>query len=402
MEPKMSPEPTKTPSSRVLLLIGTAALVIAVGVAALGIVSRANAHRQLVQWTNQAAMPTVQLAKLEHGSAEQSLVLPGTVQPYSKAEIYARVAGYLKNWNTDIGAQVKAGQSLASIDTPDLDQQLAQARGNLANAQANERVAAVTAQRWQTLVSAQWVSRQANDEKAGAAAATKAAADAAQANVRQLEAMESFKNIVAPFDGVVTQRNTDVGALINVGSGGNGGQPLFEVSDLHKVRIYVQVPQAFSAGIAPGEKATFDMPQYPGQHFEATVITTSRAMDANSRSMTVELQADNADGKFASGTYAQVHFQLPADANTVAVPATALIPVDHGVDVAVLGDGGKAVFKTVQLGRDLGDTVEVVAGLAPQDRVIDSPPETLQNGDAVQLAAAPQVVATQSAANAAH
>jgi RND family efflux transporter MFP subunit len=399
----MSAKSIKTPSRRLLLFVGAAALVIAGSVAAFGIVSRANAHRQLVQWTTEEAVPTVQLARIEHGTAAQTLVLPGTVQPYSKAEIYARVAGYLQNWNADIGAQVKAGQSLASIETPDLDQQLAQARGNLATAQANERVAAVTAQRWQSLASSQWVSRQANDEKAGAAAASKAAADAAQANVRQLEAMESFKNIVAPFDGVVTQRNTDVGALINVGSGGNGGQPLFEVSDLHKVRIYVQVPQAFSAGIAAGQKATFDMPQYPGEHFEATVTTTSHAMDANSRSMTVELQADNADGKFASGTYAQVHFPVPADPNILVVPATALVPVDHGAELAVLGDDGKAAFKTVQLGRDFGDSVEVMAGLAPQDRVIDSPPETLQNGDAVQLPAAPGGGRgeTQSAASAA-
>ncbi len=384
----MSQEPVKTPGRRLLLLLGTAALVIAGGIAAVGIASRAEANRQLVQWTNQTAIPTVQLAKLEHGAAEESLILPGNVQPYVKAAIYARVAGYLKSWQQDIGADVKTGQLLASIDTPDLDQQFEQAKANLATAEANERVAVVTAQRWQSLATSQWVSRQANDEKAGAAAANKAIADAARANVRQLEALKDFKNIVAPFDGVVTQRNTDVGALVNVGSGGSAGQALFEVSDLHKVRIYVQVPQAFSAGLTPGLKATFDMPQYPGQQFEATLVTTSRAMDANSRSMLVELQADNTDGKFAQGTYCQVHFQLPGDPNMVRVPATALMPADHGVQVAVLGDGNKAVLKTVQLGRDFGDSVEVTAGLAPQDQVIDSPPETLQGGDAVQLAAA--------------
>ncbi len=384
----MPQEPIKTPSRRLFLLFGAAALVVAGGVATLGIVSRAEASRQLVQWTNQAAVPTVQLAKLEHGAAEQSLVLPGNVQPYSKALIYARVAGYLKSWQQDIGAQVKAGQLLASIDTPDLDQQFEQAKANLATAEANERLAAVTAQRWQSLVASHWVSQQAYDDKAGAAAATKATADAARANVRQLEAMESFKSIAAPFDGVVTQRNTDVGALVNVGSGGTAGQALFEVSDLHKVRIYVQVPQAFSAGLTPGLKATFDMPQYPGQQFEATLVTTSHAMDANSRSMLVELQADNADGKFAQGTYCQVHFQLPVDPNMVRVPATALMLVDNGVQVAVLGEGNKAVLKTVQLGRDFGDSVELKAGLSPSDRVIDSPPETLQSGAAVQLVAA--------------
>jgi RND family efflux transporter MFP subunit len=388
----MNPEPIIAPSRRRLLLVGTTAFAIFGIVAVAGIVARVHAERQLVQWTNQEAAPTVQLAKLDGGAAEQSLLLPGNIQPYFKASIFARVSGYLKNWQQDIGAEVKTGQLLASIDTPDLDQQLAQAQASLATAEANERLAAVTAQRWQKLATSQWVSQQANDDKAGAAAAMKATADAAQAVVAQLQAMESFKNIVAPFDGVVTQRNTDIGALINVGSGSSAGLPLFEVSDLHKVRIYVQVPQAFSAALTPGLKATFEMPQYPGQQFDATVVTTSHAVDVNSRSMQVELQADNADGKFAKGIYCQVHFQLPADPNMVRVPATAIIPVDRGVQVAVLGADGKAILKSVQLGRDFGDSVEVTAGLAPQDRVIDSPPETLQSGDAVQLAA----VATQS------
>jgi RND family efflux transporter MFP subunit len=382
----MLTQPVNMPRPRWLLLVGIIAVVAAGAIAAYGLVSRARSKQDLVQWTNAQAVPTVALAQLARGDAGQSLILPGTIQPFNKAAIYARVAGYLKSWEQDIGAEVKAGQLLASIDTPDLDQQFEQAKANLATAEANERVANVTAQRWQSLATSQWVSRQANDEKAGAAAANKASADAARANVRQLEALIDFKKIVAPFDGVVTQRNTDVGALVNVGSGGNAGQALFEVSDLHKVRIYVQVPQAFSAGLTPGLKATFDMPQYPGQQFEATLITTSRAMDANSRSMLVELQADNADGKFAQGTYCQVHFQLPADPNMVRVPATALMPVDQGVQIAVLGDGNKAVLKTVQLGRDFGDSVEVVAGLSPSDQVIDSPPETLQSGDAVQLA----------------
>jgi RND family efflux transporter MFP subunit len=382
----MPQEPIKTPSRRLLLLVGTTALVIAGVGAALGIVDRAGANRQLVQWTDEQAVPTVQLAKLERGAAEQSLVLPGTIQPYSLAPIYARVNGYLKSWQADIGAEVQAGQVLASIDTPDLDQQLAQARANLATAEANEHLAAVTAQRWRTLVASQWVSQQANDDKAGAAAADKAIADAARANVGQLEAMESFKNITAPFDGVVTQRNTDVGALINVGSN-NTGQPLFEVADLHKVRIYVQAPQALSAGLTPGLRATFELPQFPGQQFEATLITTSHAMAANSRSMQVELQADNADGKLFAGAYCLVHLQLPVDPNMVRLPATALLPVGQDVEVAVLGDGNKAVLKSVKLGRDFGDSVEVKAGLSPSDRVIDSPPETLQSGDEIQLIA---------------
>jgi RND family efflux transporter MFP subunit len=393
----MTPEPIKSPSRRLLLLVGTATLVIAGGIATFGIVDRTTANRQLVQWTDQQAVPTVQLVKPERGPAEQSLVLPGTIQPYFMARIYARVNGYLKSWQSDIGAEVKAGQVLASIDTPDLDQQLAQSRANLATAEANEHLAVVTAQRWQTLATSQWVSQQANDDKAGTAAADKAIADAARANVEQLEALESFKNLTTPFDGVVTQRNTDVGALINAGNGGNAGQPLFEVADLHKVRIYVQVPQALSAGLTPGLKATFELPQYPGQQFTATLITTSHAMAANSRSMQVELQADNADGKLSAGAYCLVHLQLPVDPNMVRLPATALLPVNQGVEVAVLGDGNKAVLKSVQLGRDFGDSVEVKAGLSPSDQVIDSPPETLQSGDAVQLAPTPPSAGGQQA-----
>jgi RND family efflux transporter MFP subunit len=391
----MSPDRIKTPSRRLLMLTAAAALAAAGAVAGYGIISRADANRELVQWTSLQATPTVQLATLDHGGAQQSLTLPGNIQPYYKAPIYARVSGYLKSWQQDIGAHVTAGQVLASIDTPDLDQQFEQAKADLATATANAQLAAVTAARWTDLVKARWVSQQAADDKTGAAAATKAMMASASANVKRLEALESFKSIVAPFDGVVTQRNTDVGALINPGAGSGGsssgsgaGQALFEVSDLHKVRIYVQVPQAFAGELRPGLKATFEMPQYPGQQFQASVVTTSNAMDAASRSMLVELQADNGNGKLAPGSYCQVHFQLPVDPNVVQIPATALLPSNKGAQVAVLGDSGKAVLKTVQLGRDLGDAVEVTAGLSPADRVIDSPPETLQTGDAVQLAAA--------------
>jgi RND family efflux transporter MFP subunit len=389
----MSSEQIKTPSRRKLLLLGIIALVIAGAVAASGIISRAKSNRELVQWTSQQAVPTVALAQLTQGDAYQSLTLPGTIQAYRQASIYARVSGYLKSWQQDIGAHVQPGQVLAEIDTPDLDQQLAQARAALVTAQANAQLAALTAQRWDALLKKQVVSQQAADNATSDAAAKKAVADAAQANVRQLEAMESFKTIIAPFDGVVTKRNTDIGALINAGSG--AGQELFEVSDMDTVRIYVQVPQAFTAQLHPGLKATFEVPQYPGQQFDASLVTTSNAMDISSRSMLVELQADNSDGKLSPGTYCQVHFQVPGDPNMVRVPATALIPGDHGMQVALLGDGNKVVLKSIQLGRDFGDSVEVTAGLSPSDRVIDSPPETLQSGDAVQLAAATPSPASQ-------
>jgi RND family efflux transporter MFP subunit len=381
----MSSEPTKTPSRRRLLVIALVALTIAGGVAAYGIIQRAQSAAQVAQWTDQQAIPTVALANLQRGPGIRKLTLPGTIQAYYRAAIYARVSGYLQSWRADIGAHVKAGQLLASIDIPDLDQQFAQAKADLATATANAQLAAVTAERWNALVKLQWVSKQTADDKNGSSAAMKATMDAASANVKRLEAMEGFKNIVAPFDGVVTARKTDIGALINAG---NAGQELFEVSDLHKVRIYVQVPQAFTAELKPGLQATFEMPQYPGQQFDAKVVTTSNAMELSSRSMLVELQADNADGKLFAGAYCQVHFQLPNNPNVMRVPATALVPADRGAQVALLGNDDKAVLQPVQLGRDFGDSVEVVAGLSPSDRVIDSPPETLQSGDQVQLAAA--------------
>jgi RND family efflux transporter MFP subunit len=381
----MSADKITTPSRRLLLLIGAAALITAGAVAASGILSRAAATRQLAQWTNQQAVPTVQLAKLNQGSGAQVLTLPGNIQPFNKADLYARVSGYLGSWQHDIGARVKAGDVLASIDSPDLDQQLSQAQADLATATANAQLAAVTAQRWTTLVKSQWVSRQASDDKSGAAAATKATMDASAANVKRLEAMEAFKSIVAPFDGVVTARNTDIGALINAGS--SAGAALFEVSDLHKVRIYVQVPQAFSGQLHPGLKATLEMPQYPGQPFDAVLVSMSHAMNPTSHSMLVQLQADNLDGKFFAGAYCQVHFQLPSDPNVMRVPATALVPGNQGMEVAVLGTDNKVQMRPVEIGRDFGDSAEVVAGLSSADRIIDSPSETVQSGDQVQLAA---------------
>src|SRR3984893_15600311 len=254
----MSSEPIRKPNRYRLLVIALVALAIAGGVAGYGIIQRAHSAAQVAQWTDQQAAPTVALASLQRGPEVRKLTLPGTIQAYYRAAIYARVSGYLQSWQADIGAHVEAGQLLASIDIPDLDQQFAQAKADLATATANAQLAAVTAQRWNTLVASQWVSRQAADDKNGAAASTKAAMDSAGANVKRLEAMEAFKNIVAPFDGVVTARNTDLGALIHAG---NSGQELFEVSDLHKARIYVQVPQAYAAVLAPGLKANFAMPQ---------------------------------------------------------------------------------------------------------------------------------------------
>lgn len=380
----MPSEDIKAPGRKSLLTAAAAAVLIAGIVLSYGFIGRAQSKQEVVDWTNTHAIPTVALAGLIPGSSHQTLTLPGNIQPF-RAAIFARVTGYVKNWDHDIGSPVRAGQVLATIDAPDLDQQLGQAKATLASVRANHQIASLTANRNNILLQKQIVAQQLADQTDADAKAKEAVVDANEANVRQLEAMQSFKTLAAPFDGVVTARNVELGMLIN--SGGSG-QPLFEVSDLHRVRIYVQVPQSFTAGLTVGMKATFEMPQYPGAQFEATLSHVSKSINQNSHSMQVELQADNAAGKFFGGSYCNVHFEIPTDANLVKVPSTALITGNQGTHIATLDSNDKVVLRSVQLGRDLGDSVEVVAGLSPADRIINNPPETLAAGDAVRVAQA--------------
>lgn len=381
----MPSEDIKAPGRKSLLTAAAAAVLIAGIVLSYGFIGRAQSKQEVVDWTNAHAIPTVGLAGLIPGSSHQTLTLPGNIQPFNRAAIFARVNGYVKSWDHDIGSPVKAGQVLATIDAPDLDQQLGQAKATLASVKANHQIASLTAKRNNILLQKQIVAQQLVDQTDADAKAKEAVVDANEANVRQLEAMQSFKTLAAPFDGVVTARNVELGMLIN--SGGSG-QPLFEVSDLHRVRIYVQVPQSFTAGLTVGMKATFEMPQYPGARFEATLSHVSKSINQNSHSMQVELQADNAAGKFFGGSYCNVHFEIPTDANLVKVPSTALITGNQGTQIATLDSNDKVVLRSVQLGRDLGDSVEVVAGLSPADRIINNPPETLAAGDAVRVAQA--------------
>src|SRR6266436_4715996 len=378
----MPTEDIKPPSRRRLLTVATAAVLLAGVVVGYGFLGRAQSKQEVVQWTNTQAIPTVALVQPTPASSHQMLTLPGNIQPFNRAAIFARVNGYVKSWDHDIGSPVKAGQVLASIDAPDLDQQLGQAKATLASVRANHQIASLTANRNNILLQKQIVAQQLADQTDADAKAKEAVVDANEANVRQLEAMQSFKTLAAPFDGVVTARNVELGMLIN--SGGSG-QPLFEVSDLHRVRIYVQVPQSFSAGLTPGLKATFEMPQYPGVQFDATLSHISRAINPSSHSMQVELQADNAAGKFFGGSYCNVHFEIPTDANLVKIPSTALVTGNQGTRVATLDSNDKVALKKVQLGRDFGDSVEVIAGLSRSDRIINNPPETLAAGDTVRV-----------------
>src|SRR5260221_1488513 len=379
----MPSEDIKAPGRKAIRPAAAAAVLMAGIVLSYGFIGRAQSKQEVVQWTNTQAIPAVALAQLIPGGTHRTLTLPGNIQPFNRAAIFARVNGYVKSWDHDIGSVVKAGQVLATIDAPDLDQQLGQAKATLASVRANHQIASLTANRNNILLQKQIVAQQLADQTTADEKAKEAVVDANEANVRQLEAMQSFKTLPAPFDGVVAFRNVELGMLIN--SGGSG-QPLFEVSDLHRVRIYVQVPQSFSAGLTVGMKATFEMPQYPGVQFDATLSHISRAINPASHSMQVELQADNAAGKVFGGRYCNVHFAIPTDANLVRVPSTALITGNQGTQVATLDSNNKVVLKNIQLGRDLGDSVEVRAGLSPSDRIINSPPETLATGDAVRVA----------------
>ncbi|HEX2941745.1 MAG TPA: efflux RND transporter periplasmic adaptor subunit [Rhodopila sp.] len=376
-------EPVRVRKGR-LIVVGLGALAAAAVVAAYGIMDRSHSDAKLAELTAEEAIPTVAVIHPMRGVTGQTIELPGRIDAYFQAPIFARVSGYLQMWYKDIGAQVHKGDLLALIETPDLDQELVKAKADLAVAQANYKLAQVTAARWQKLAKADAVSVQEVDVKTSDAAAQKAAVNAAEANVSRLEALESFKRIVAPFDGVVTARRTDVGALINAGSG--SGPELFAVADVHEMRVYVRVPQRQSGGIHPGMEATLTLPQYPGRTFPATVDTTSGAIDPLSNTLLVELIAKNPDGLLTPGTFAQVSFKLPADPNVVRIPTSALLFRKGGLKVATLGPDGKVTIKPITAGRDLGTELEVLAGLEPTERVINSPPDSLINGQTVRVA----------------
>ncbi|THD57506.1 efflux RND transporter periplasmic adaptor subunit [Phenylobacterium sp.] len=368
-----------------LKMIGVAALCVAVAVAVLGVVTRVGANQSVKSWTDAEAVPTVTLLNL-NGVGPQTLVLPGQLQAFNTAPIYARVSGYLKSWNVDIGAVVKAGQTLGEIDTPDLDQQLAMAKADLGTAQANEHLSRTTAVRWAGLLAQDAVSQQDADTKNGDLAAKVALTAAARANVARLEALEGFKRIVAPFDGVVTTRSTDIGDLIAAGA--PSSTPLFTVADESRLRIYVPVPQNYLADVRPGMTAVFTLPGYPGRSFMANLSSNASAIVPQSGTLLVQLQIDNKDRALKPGAYAQVRFNLPADAGAIQLPATALMFRDAGMSVAVVGPTGRVAIRPVTIGRDLGSSVIIASGVTPADRVIDNPPDSLQPGDPVKIATA--------------
>jgi RND family efflux transporter MFP subunit len=373
-----------TPPPR-LKLIGIVGAVVAIVVVVAGLVTRVVANRGVSEWTAANTLPTVSVINLAASSKSSNLVFPGNVQAFDSAPIYARVSGYLKKWYVDIGSPVKAGQLLAEIDVPDQDQQLAQAKADLGTAIANQRLSAQTAKRWNMLAKLNAVAPQDVDEKNGDLAAKNAAVASARANVDRLNDLTNFKRITAPFAGVVTSRATDVGALVTVGTPTT--TPLFTVADDSKVRIYVNVPQNYSAQIRPGMKATFTVSEYPSQIFIATLTATAGSVDMQSGTVLMQLQADNTEHRLKAGDYAQIKFNLPAAVNTIQLPASALIFGDNGTAVAIVGANNRVVVKPVTITRDLGVSVEIASGLSKRDRVIDNPPDSLRQGDEVRVTA---------------
>ena len=358
---------------------GALAVIIVVG----GVTLRLKHEHQLKVWTEAQAIPSVNVVVPAKEAPGGSLDLPGRLEAFESAPIYARVSGYLKSWRVDIGSQVKAGEELADIETPELDQQLNQAKADLASAKADAALAKTTADRWQGLLDSDSVSRQEVDDRTQDYVAKQARVVAAQANVDRLVATKSFAMIVAPFDGVITARDTDVGALINAG-GGTGPQ-LFSVSSVDKLRLYVHVPQEYAPMIKPGGTGSFTVPEYSGKSFTATVVGLADSVNAASGTTLVQLLVDNPGHLLLPGGFVNLHFALPARAGALRVPASALIFDNRGLRLATVDGHDTVRFKSVAIQKDLGNAVDIGSGLTESDRVIDTPPDGLVEGDHVEV-----------------
>ena len=367
---------------RTVAVVGAVLLVVVV---AGGVAARVAHDASLQDWTDEQATPTVAIVTPSAEAIASKLELPGRLEAQSRASLYARVSGYLKSWNADIGARVKAGQLLAVIEAPDVEQQLLQAEADLVSAKANASLAESTAKRWQSMMGTDSVSKQEVEEKVGDYAVKQAMVNAAQANVNRLRTMQQFTRIVAPFDGVVTARETDVGALIN--AGGGTGPELFVVSDTRRLRLYVNVPQVYAALLSAGMKAQVSVPERAGTQYEASVESMSGSVNVATGTTLVQLALDNAKGDLLPGGFANVSFDLPQTVTTLRIPASALIFDQHGLRVATVGEGNKVALKTITIARDHGATVEVAAGLAPDDRVIETPPDGIIDGTLVRIMA---------------
>jgi RND family efflux transporter MFP subunit len=381
----MPPEPSAPAVSKRKLGIAAVAMVgVAAAVVVSGIATRQTADARLRDWTEKRAIPVVNAAPPDTKTTRTTLDLPGRLEAYAQAQLYARVSGYIKEWKVDIGAHVKAGQLLAEIEAPDLDQQLMQAQADLASAQANATLSAANLKRGQELIGSGAVSKLDLEQRAADASNKAGVVKSMQANLDRLRALEKYKRIVAPFDGIVTARATDVGALINAGAG--GGPALFVVSDTTRLRAFVNVPQSYVPSIRIGTKAQIAVPEYPGRTFPATVEASARSVDAASGTTRMQLLVDNASGELMTGAFANVSLELPRPEVAISVPASALIFDQSGLHVATVDAKDRVVLKTVTIARDMGQTVEIGSGLTAEDRVIASPQDGIATGDEVHVA----------------
>lgn len=362
------------------------AFVIVAAIVIAGILPRVKARTALRKETAEMAVPTVSVVQPKRAAPAQELVLPANVQAFADSPIYARTNGYLKRWYVDIGARVKRGQLLAEIETPEVDQQLRQARADLATAEANLGLSKITADRYADLLKTDSVSKQEADNAAGDYAAKKATVDSSKANVERLQQMQSFEKIYAPFDGVITARNTDIGALIDSGSAGGTRTELFHMAQPDKLRVYVNVPEAYSQAARPGLTADLTLAEFPGRRFQGKLVRTANAIDQTTRTLLVEIDVDNPTGTLFSGAYAEVHFKLPSATSTFILPVNTLLFRAEGLRVATVIDGQHAELRPITIGHDFGNEVEVVSGLSGNESIVVNPPDSLASGQQVRIA----------------
>src|SRR5947207_1070959 len=364
-------------------IIGAALMILlAVAAAFWGITTRARALAVVTRETRELAVPTVAVVAPEKGSPHEEIALPGNMQAFADAAIYARTNGYLKRWLVDIGAHVRPGQLLAEIDTPEIDHQLQQAQADLGTAQANAKLAQTTAERYRDLMRSDSVSQQDLDNANGNLEAKAAAVESARANVRRLEQLQSFKRIDAPFDGVITARNTEIGALIDSGS---NARELFHVAAVQKLRVFVNVPEVYARAARIGLAADLTLKEFPGRRFEGTLVRTAQSIDVSSRTLLTEIDVDNPKGELLPGSYAEVHFKLPTPTSTLKLPVSALIFRADGLVVATVRNGTQVAIVPVTTGRDFGSSVEIVGGLTGAERVVVNPPDSLTDGQTVRV-----------------
>lgn len=392
----MTTEPTpqsSAPSARrghrgpaALVAVAVAAVVLGLGIYS-GVRARSTADTTLRRVTDEAAITVVNVVNPKPGDAIREIRLPGTTQAFTDAPIFARTSGYLKRWYFDIGARVKEGQLLVEIDSPEVDQQLQQARADLETARANLRQAQITADRWQALLESGSVSRQETDQAVSSLSAMKATVDSNAANVRRLEQLQGFEKIYAPFDGVITARNTDIGALIDAGSA-TAGRELFHMAAIQRLRVFVAIPEVYSRAARTGASASLTLDEYPGREFHGTLVRNASAIDPASRTLLVEVDVDNPKDELLPGAYVFVHLKLPRETPSVTVPANTLLFRSQGLQVGVVRDG-QAQLVPVTIGHDYGTTVEIVAGLQPTDQVIVAPSDSLTSGTRVRIVGVP-------------